>query len=436
MLYSLIFGISFICSLVLIYFIIRQRGFKMAKYLLSGTILVSVWFFLDFLSFSLQNPEMIYWVEFCRYPEIIFIPPLFYLFAVEYSNFKFKDSRLHLLIYVIPVLSLISWLTNLFPYTFLTDVKLEFLNDLPAFSFSPELGFYIHTYYSYSIIAVALFIFAVKAVKSPKIYRRQSIFIFLGSLVSFVTNVMAIYLKTFFDFADLTSVFMFLTMLIVYLGVFRIPKLTVVPIARELLIENLSDITVITDLDGNVIDLNPAALTFIQKNQLGGCTKATSNETVIGKKLDELFDFITQKVRIEKLLRDDENITVTDYDRQYDFRLYQAAITDKEKLTIGYLYMLQDITEKKKNEIKLHQLAYYDSLTGLGNRNLFYKRLEETMQNIVKLGTKCACLMIDIDDFKIINDSLGHTAGDIIIKETAQRMGGFLKDSATIFRFP
>lgn len=83
---------------------------------------------------------------------------------------------------------------------------------------------------------------------------------------------------------------------------------------------------------------------------------------------------------------------------------------------------MQDITEAKEAERQLEQLAYYDHLTGLSNRTLFMRRLEAICKDARQSGSSYALVLIDLDDFKEINDGLGHQAGDDFLCEIGRRL--------------
>jgi diguanylate cyclase (GGDEF)-like protein/PAS domain S-box-containing protein len=99
------------------------------------------------------------------------------------------------------------------------------------------------------------------------------------------------------------------------------------------------------------------------------------------------------------------------------------------------LYRLDiDITERKLNEDQLEYLASHDELTGLANRALFHDRLEQSLHYAHRSGRTVAVLLLDLDRFKIINDSLGHSFGDKLLTAVAQRLNRVVRDTDTIAR--
>ncbi len=99
-----------------------------------------------------------------------------------------------------------------------------------------------------------------------------------------------------------------------------------------------------------------------------------------------------------------------------------------------FLANIQDITDRKKNEAKLHYMANHDALTGLPNRSLFIDRLEHTLQQVTRYHHQAALIFLDLDGFKNINDSLGHDYGDRLIKIIAERLTTCIRRSDTIAR--
>ncbi|MDT8450605.1 MAG: EAL domain-containing protein [Wenzhouxiangellaceae bacterium] len=95
---------------------------------------------------------------------------------------------------------------------------------------------------------------------------------------------------------------------------------------------------------------------------------------------------------------------------------------------------MQDVTERKRAEHKLFQLAHYDSLTGLPNRVLALDRLQQSLKRARRHNCQVAVLFLDLDQFKKVNDSLGHDAGDRLLVDAATRLVGLFREQDTVAR--
>ncbi|MGL6112855.1 MAG: putative bifunctional diguanylate cyclase/phosphodiesterase [Rubrivivax sp.] len=89
---------------------------------------------------------------------------------------------------------------------------------------------------------------------------------------------------------------------------------------------------------------------------------------------------------------------------------------------IGYTGIVQDVTDRRVAEDRIRHLANFDALTGLPNRRQLVWRMERAIEHARRLGHQCAFLLIDLDRFKIINDTLGHAAGDELLMDVSQRL--------------
>jgi diguanylate cyclase (GGDEF)-like protein len=98
------------------------------------------------------------------------------------------------------------------------------------------------------------------------------------------------------------------------------------------------------------------------------------------------------------------------------------AVTNHAMANGGWVSTHEDITDRKNSEIRIEQLAHFDGLTGLANRNLFKERLDATLAKHRRLGTEFAVFLLDLDRFKNVNDTLGHQAGDKLLKGVAERI--------------
>jgi len=108
-------------------------------------------------------------------------------------------------------------------------------------------------------------------------------------------------------------------------------------------------------------------------------------------------------------------------------------LRDAEGRITHFIHFLQDLSFLKLSE-SLRSLAFYDSLTGLPNRNLFHDRLSLAMATARRTRDGFALLCIDIDHFKLVNDSFGHDAGDELLRQIAARMQASLRKTDTLAR--
>lgn len=101
----------------------------------------------------------------------------------------------------------------------------------------------------------------------------------------------------------------------------------------------------------------------------------------------------------------------------------------------GYHGVGSDITERVRSAEQLHHLAHHDTLTGLPNRRLLSDRLDQALALARRAGKRVALMVLDLDDFKIINDAQGHTVGDEVLIVVSQRLRGAVRESDTVARF-
>ena len=94
----------------------------------------------------------------------------------------------------------------------------------------------------------------------------------------------------------------------------------------------------------------------------------------------------------------------------------------------------EDVTQAKESQQHLTYLAHYDSLTALPNRVLFYERLQQVLLQAARSKWRVVVMFIDLDNFKMVNDTLGHAAGDQLLKETAERIVNCLRSNDTVGR--
>ena len=127
------------------------------------------------------------------------------------------------------------------------------------------------------------------------------------------------------------------------------------------------------------------------------------------------------------------------WDRRKNGEIYPkwltiSAVKDEAGVVTHYVGTHFDITERKKAEEKIQALAFSDQLTGLANRTSLHERLAQALGMAARNGKQVALMMIDLDNFKTINDTLGHQVGDLLLKEVAQRLTGSIRQTDLVAR--
>ncbi len=127
------------------------------------------------------------------------------------------------------------------------------------------------------------------------------------------------------------------------------------------------------------------------------------------------------------------------WDRRKNGEIYPkwltiSAVKDEAGVVTHYVGTHFDITERKKAEEKIQALAFSDQLTGLANRTSLHERLAQALGMAARNGKQVALMMIDLDNFKTINDTLGHQVGDLLLKEVAHRLGSSIRQTDLVAR--
>ena len=140
-----------------------------------------------------------------------------------------------------------------------------------------------------------------------------------------------------------------------------------------------------------------------------------------------ILDGETRSVAFEKRFRHKEGQTVFAW-------LTSAVAMDAAGQPLYLISHALDVTERRKEQAELERLALTDTLTGLANRTLLNDRLDQALARLQREPTCAALLMLDVDRFKMVNDSLGHQVGDALLVEVASRIEAVTRADATVAR--
>lgn len=188
----------------------------------------------------------------------------------------------------------------------------------------------------------------------------------------------------------------------------------------------------ITETDGTILRVNPAfeEMTGYSSSELVG-----NNPRMLqtGKQSKEFYNSIWDKVASEGTWQGEL------WNKRKDGTLYAewltvTAVNDDVGKVTHYVGTSQDITERKQAESQIEYLAYHDDLTDLANRRLLHDRLHQNIAACKRHNEFGAVLLLDLDRFKDLNDSLGHSVGDEILRQVSSRLKVMMRDEDTVAR--
>ncbi len=119
---------------------------------------------------------------------------------------------------------------------------------------------------------------------------------------------------------------------------------------------------------------------------------------------------------------------------RYAERLGVSTVVDENGRLTHYVVVFSDITARKVDEERVRKQANYDALTGLPNRSLFLDRLNQAVTNAQRTSQMVGLMFIDLDGFKLVNDTLGHDMGDLLLQEAGRRLSNCVRSGDTVAR--
>lgn len=216
---------------------------------------------------------------------------------------------------------------------------------------------------------------------------------------------------------------------------------------RQSILDTLPFSVMATNVDGRIISANPAAerLLGYDRQQLIGMStisvydpeeleeRAKALSAQLETPVDANFEVLIASA--QQLYGDEGEWTYLRRDAvRLPVNVSMAALRDEAGRINGFLQVAYDITQRKRTEAYIRHMAHHDALTGLPNRTLLLDRLDMAIRQAHRHGGKIAVLMLDLDHFKHVNDTLGHITGDRLLLAVSQRLQACVRDIDTVAR--
>jgi diguanylate cyclase (GGDEF)-like protein len=347
---------------------------------------------------------------------IAFVPSLVLLVAFEFARPAWARSRVvQGVLLGISAATYVAVVTNPWHGLYHVAPRMDASGPFPMIAFDRGPWYVaFHLYVAVALLAAnAVFVDAWRRSRGPA--RARALVLAAASLLPWAGS--GLYLAGLSPWGlDTTPTFLAGSVALLYVGIVRMGLADVLPVARELVVEHLSDAVVVVDPMGTPLDRNPAAVAL--RSVLGAAGEsallaepegAEPGEAPVGASRREVGG------------------------RTFDVRA--VALSDRRGAPLGRAVVVRDVSQAAQLEASLRELATTDGLTGLANRRHFLELAERDVARARRSGRSFAVAIFDVDRFKVVNDRHGHHAGDDVLRAVAACAVANVRASDAVARY-
>jgi diguanylate cyclase (GGDEF)-like protein len=352
--------------------------------------------------------------EIIRFFGVTLMPVAMLVFARQYCGRDVNAPYIKSL-FVIPFASWLMMLTNASHGLFFKSVVYGSIDKPLQFKYGAYFWF-VHLPYSYAILAVCLATIVVEASRASRHYRKQILLLFVSFCIPLVVNALGIFGVT----GTYTALSFPLFFSIMAYAIFRHQFLGSNPIAYETVFQTIRDGVLILDCHDVVRDVNPAAAASIGRKP----------GQVVGLHLREAFKDLRAVVELydrNPLELGEVEIELSGAKQYLSIDSTPLVARDSAANGEGRIITIRDNTDRHMQQLSLESWAFHDSLTRLANRRKFEEEVTRAIERAAESGQPLGILYFDLNRFKAVNDTLGHAAGDELLKYVAARVASILR---------
>lgn len=358
----------------------------------------------------------------------VLVTALFYLrFVQSYSvqTHTKPSARWRGLVFAAILMAIWIW-TDSLHHLFRIDPRLVVDGSGFVLLFRDGPSFIFFTIFAYGLITYSTLLLVDHLLSSPRIYRLQVGTVLVGMLVPWAASLAAYTGLIGVALHHITPLAFVPSNLLIFWALFRFHLFDILPIARDLLVERMHEGVVVLDSRKRIVDFNPAAREILSLSDIRSLGK------YIGRELPVIHQFVTNLIQSPNV-RAELSLDVLGMASRYELTV--TPIYNALGALNGHLLILRDITEQRHTEDKLQQLALTDSLTGCLNRRAFFELAAPEFERSLRYRRPLSFIILDVDNFKKVNDTYGHLVGDQVLEGMARACQHSLRDSDRLARY-
>jgi len=395
---------------------------------LLGSLMVCLVLYTGGYALELLSPAlagMLFWNR-IEYIGISFIPAFWIIFTARYVNIRwFKRRYVLLLLFFVSGLTLFGALTD--PWLHLRYMTVFIRNDgpFPLLAFTRGPLYWSHTLYSFVAFSLGTILLVRNMFTAPRFFRNQLFFMLAGSCLPWL-NYFLYLLGIPSSGIDSIPFSVSLSAVCFGIAIFGYKILDVIPIARGLVFEKISDAVIVLDNENLIVDYNRAAAKVfpeLSQDSLSGDVR------IVLSKHTGLYAFVDSTVEMQFQFTSGEDSLL----KYYDCTI--SPIYSRTKTSIGKIILFKDNTETTVLLAKLKTLATIDPLTQVYNRRHFIEIANRQLSHHARDGRSLSIIILDLDYFKQVNDTFGHLAGDEVLRNIARLLTLSVRGGDSVARF-
>jgi len=342
-----------------------------------------------------------------------FVSPLLLIFAGSYCDVKAGGAVAGALMIEPVFVTIMLWTTD-FHNLYYVSYSMVFRTSFSYLYKDYGPLYYINHIYAFICLAAVIMILVGEYYRQEGMGRARLALLAIGACVCVAANV--VYLLNPFNLhINYVPLAVVIFCVLICVNIMKYDMFDILPRATELALSSMREAFLIVDSNINYINANESA-----KNLFPSIRKLKKQNAMA------LADDFPDALKSIENYESRKAVAFSISDSVY-YNANITAINTKRDYLLGYIILIQDITESVQFTKKLEEIAYTDALTGINNRRQFMDLTQAQFSRVKRLGIDAYIVIFDIDHFKKVNDSYGHVVGDKVLRGMADRVRGLIR---------